>query len=161
MSDITFETVRLFRGRMEISLPEGFVDMPDYLAKRKYPSRYRPPLILMSGDTLVNYGFQLTETPLAKVQLTEAIEGFLYSSRRIMPAARFGTVQYIDRADGQTAYYSYEVAAADTDIFQITYITDIDGKLLHGMFNCLLQEKERWERAALKSIGSIKEVSRE
>lgn len=160
MNDIMFETIKLFRGRMEIRLPEGFVDMPDYLAKRKYPSKYRPPVILMSKDTLVNYGFQLTEAPLAGKQLRDAIEGFLYQSRRIMPAAHFGEIQYTDRVDGQVAYFSYEVPAADTDIFQITYITDIEGKLLHGMFNCLSQERENWEETALSSIRSVKEVNK-
>lgn len=160
MNEIVYETVKLFRGRMEIRLPEGFVDMPDYLAKRKYPSKYRPPVILMSKDTLVNYGFQLTEAPLARRQLPDAIEGFLYNSRRIMPAARFGEIQYTDRVDGQAAYFSYVAPAADTDIFQITYITDIEGKLLHGMFNCLLQERENWEETALSSIRSVKEANK-
>lgn len=160
MSDIVFETIKLFRGRMEISLPEGFVDMPDYLAKKKYPSKYRPPVILMSRDSLVNYSFQLTEASLSRTQLPDAIEGFLYNSRKIMPTAQFSKIQYADRVNGQVAYYSYEVSAADTDIFQITYITDIDGKLLHGMFNCLLQERENWEETALSSIRSVKEVGK-
>lgn len=158
MRDIVFETVRLFRGQMEIGLPEGFVDMPDYLAKKKYPSKYRPPVILMSKDALVNYGFRLTEFPLAKTQLTRAIEEFLQNSKRVMPAAHFSEIRYIDRAGGQTAYFSYDVPTADTDIFQIIYVTDIEGKLLHGIFNCLLQERENWEEIALSSIRSVKEV---
>ncbi len=160
MNETVFETIKLFRGRMEVSLPEGFVDMPDYLAKRKYPSRHRPPVLLMSRDTLVNYGFHLTEAPLAGNRLRDAMETFLYQSRRVMPGAHFGGIQYTDRVDGQAAYFSYEVPAADTDIFQITYITDIGGKLLHGMFNCLSQERENWEETALSSIRSIKEVGK-
>lgn len=36
--EMVYEKVKLFRKQMEILIPEGFKDMPDYVAKKKYPS---------------------------------------------------------------------------------------------------------------------------
>ena len=160
MEDILLKNVTLFDGRVEIRLPEGFVDMPQDIAKRKYPSKYRPPVILMSKDTLVNYGFHLVDFPLPKEQISKAIGGFLWNAKRVKPAAHFSEIQYIDKADGQVAFFSYDAAAADADIFQIIFVTDIEGKVLYGIFNCLIQERENWEEIALSSIKSIKEVGK-
>lgn len=52
--DIRYRPVSLFEGRMEIMLPEGFREMPEEMAKWKYPSIYRPPIIMMSEDMRVN-----------------------------------------------------------------------------------------------------------
>lgn len=57
MNNTIFETIRLFRGRMEISLPEGFADMPDYLARSnadyKSIKNKDGKEILMTPETLV------------------------------------------------------------------------------------------------------------
>ena len=45
--EMVYEKVKLFRKQMEILIPEGFKDMPDYVAKKKYPSKHRPPVILI------------------------------------------------------------------------------------------------------------------
>ncbi len=36
--EMVYEKVKLFRKQMEILIPEGFKDMPDYVAKKKYPN---------------------------------------------------------------------------------------------------------------------------
>lgn len=52
--EMVYEKVKLFRKQMEILIPEGFKDMPDYVAKKKYPSKHRPPVILMDKNNMVN-----------------------------------------------------------------------------------------------------------
>ena len=38
--EMVYEKVKLFRKQMEILIPEGFKDMPDYVARKKYPSKH-------------------------------------------------------------------------------------------------------------------------
>ena len=53
--EMVYEKVKLFRKQMEILIPEGFKDMPDYVARKKYPSKHRPPVILMDKNNMVNF----------------------------------------------------------------------------------------------------------
>lgn len=158
MSGTEFKEVKLFRGRMSILLPENFKDMPDYIAKKKYPSKHRPPIIITSEDTLVNYLFNLLEKTLPKPEMGNAVQGLYDNLKRSQPMSRFDKINMIDRVNGQAAWFSYESQVLDADLFQIAYVTDIEGKLMCGAFNCLAADKNKWFDDALYSIRSIRET---
>lgn len=158
MAEIEFTDVKMFRGRMTIALPEHFKDMPEYVAKRKYPSKYRPSIIMTSEDTLVNYLFDLVERPLPKSELYNAAKGLYDNLKRTQPMGRFDEINLTDRINGQVAWFSYHTQVMDADLFQIAFLTDIDGKLMYGMFNCLKEQKDSWFDNALYSITSIRET---
>lgn len=156
-----FERVKLCRNRLEIELPCGFVDMPDYLAKRKFPSKFRPPVILMSKDTMVTYSFHLMDVLLSDAELMEATKGFYLNMKKNTASGRFDEIQIIEREGGKVAAFSYEAAAMDADIFGVIYVTGIEGKLLYGAFNCIQPEREKWEGIAYYSVSSIREVNKD
>ena len=81
--EMVYEKVKLFRKQMEILIPEGFKDMPDYVARKKYPSKHRPPLILMDKNNMVNFTFHLMDMTLAEGQLNKAAEGFVKSMKQV------------------------------------------------------------------------------
>lgn len=158
---IKLEKVRLCRGRVEVLLPEGFKDMPDYLAKKKYPSKHRPPIILMNENNLVNYTFHLMEKPLPWSQLEIAAKSFVKNLKLTMPQAKFDELEFGERRQGKIAWITYESMAIDADIFNLVFLTAIEGKLLYGSFNCVLELKEQWKDIAMQSILSIEEVGEE
>lgn len=158
MAEIEYENRKLFRGRMEIKLPADFKDMPDYLAKKKYPSKFRPPIIIMNEDTTVNYLFNLLEVNLSKSEIVEATKGLYNNLKRNHPTGKFGQINITDRENGQVAWFAYETQAVDAELFNIAYVTDIDGTLLNGAFNCLLAHKDIWLDRVVYSIQSIQEV---
>ena len=154
-----FETVKLFRSRIEVEIPCDFVDMPDYVAKKKYPSKHRPPVILMSRDTAINYSFNLMDVPLKQEDMMRAGDGFYINMKKMTPTGCFEDLQEITREDGmKVVSFSYEAPAVDEDIFGIIYLTAIRGKLLYGGFNCLLRDRQIWEDTAFHTIRSIREV---
>ena len=73
--EMVYEKVKLFRKQMEILIPEGFKDMPDYVARKKYPSKHRPPVILMDKNNMVNFTFHLMDMALAEGQLKKGGRG--------------------------------------------------------------------------------------
>lgn len=160
--EMAFEKVKLFRKQMEIFLPEGFKDMPDYIAKKKYPSKHRPPMILMNEDNCVNFTFHLMDVALAENQLEKAADGFAKSMKQVYTNAKFQELQYGKRNDGsKMAWLSYESMAIDADMFNIMFITSLDGKMLYGSFNCILEMQKDWEEIALYCIRSIKQTEEE
>ncbi len=158
MTGKDFETVKLFRGRMSVALPPDFKDMPDYIAKKKYPSKFRPPVIMMNKDTTVNYLFHLMEQSLPRAELANAAKGFYSNIKRTCPKGRFDEIKMIDRADGKAAWFAYDAPAIDAELFHVAYLTDIEGKLMYGAFNCLLEDKDIWADHVLYSIASIQEA---
>lgn len=157
-----YEKVKLFRNRMEIVLPEGFKDMPDYLAKRKYPSKHRPPVIMMDKNNIVNFTFNLTDAVLAENQIKKAAEGFAKSIKQVCRSAKIQELQYGERSDGnKIAWLPYENMAVDADIFNIMFLTPLDGKLLSGSFNCILEVQKEWEGTAMYCIRSIEQTKEE
>lgn len=155
--EMVYEKVKLFRKQIEILLPEGFRDMPDYIAKKKYPSKHRPPVILMDENNMVNFTFHLMDMPLAEGQLNKAAEGFFKSMKQVYTNAKFQKLQYGERNDGaKMAWLGYETMAMDADIFNIMFLTSAEGRLLYGSFNCILEMKDEWEEIAMYCIRTIK-----
>lgn len=155
--NMNLEQIRLFRGRMAVSLPEGFRDMPDYLARKKYPSKYRPPVILMDAQNLVNVTFHLMEQPLPETQLEKAMKALVRNLKQTFPQANFDEITYADRKGGRVAWIPYAGMAMDADIFYIVFLTPLNGKVLYGSFNCPLEMRGQWEDVAVNIIGSIVE----
>ena len=48
--------------------------------------------------------------------------------------------------------------AIDADMFNIMFITSLDGKMLYGSFNCILEMQKDWEEIAMYCIRSIKQT---
>ena len=46
-------------------------------------------------------------------------------------------------------------------IFNIMFITPLEGKLLYGSFNCILEMQDEWEEIAMYCIGTIKKAEEE
>ena len=152
--EMVYEKIKLFRKQMEILIPEGFKDMPDYVAKKKYPSKHRPPVILMDKNNMVNFTFHLMDMALAEGQLKKAAEGFVKSMKQVYVNAKFQELQYGERN-------AYETMAIDADIFNIMFITPLEGKLLYGSFNCILGMQDEWEEIAMYCIRTITKVEEE
>ena len=51
--------------------------------------------------------------------------------------------------------------AIDADIFNIMFITPLEGKMLYGSFNCILGMQDEWEKIAMYCIRTIKKVEEE
>ena len=155
---VNYEQIKLFRGRMKILLPENLKDMPDYLAKKKYPSKHRPPVILMNEDNTVNYSFHLMENPLPENQLEKAMGGMIKGLKKAMPQAEFEKTSYVEENGKKIAWTAYENEVLDGRLFFIVFMTPVDGKVLYGAFNCPAKMREEWEEHALYSIKSITEA---
>ena len=136
--------------------------LPDYVAKKKYPSKHRPPVILMDKNNMVNFTFHLMDMALAEGQLKKAAEGFVKSMKQVYVNAKFQELQYGERNDGgKIAWLAYETMAIDADIFNIMFITPLEGKLLYGSFNCILGMQDEWEEIAMYCIRTITKVEEE
>lgn len=156
-----FEKNVLFDGRMEMFLPEEFDDMPREMLQKKYPSELRPQIVKtnVSGD--INFTFSLLETKVGYEQLSDTVSDYMSVIRRLQPGNLFfdkGTLMTVNTGCAWTEFSSY---AINEDLYNMLFLSVIEGKLMLGMFNCPLSQGSDWKSFRNQILGTISDITKE
>lgn len=156
---VHFSENRIFDGRMSVMLPESFVDMPEKYAKQKYPSEQRPQVIKTSLDTTVNFTFSLLDSAFEKAFIPEVLNQFKNILQKVNPAFIFYE-QGVD-VERKLGWFDFKSYGIDEQIYNIMYVTPVDGKLMHGIFNCQYRDIMEWKEAAKQVIFSVRDCTKD
>lgn len=157
---LIFETCELFDGKMSIMLPMSFVDMPLKLAKIKYPSEQRPQVIKTDLLGSTNFAFNFFQKPILPNQLKEVADGFQGTIRKVNPANVFYESVEEQLGDLPICWFDFKGHAIDEQTYNVVYLTIIGKCLLHGIFNCTLEDMDHWKTPAFDVIRSIEDMTR-
>lgn len=156
---IRFQWFFIFDGLYRILLPQNFIQMPEAIAKVRYMSRYRPPVILTSPSYDENFGFHLLDYENAELDrlirqmqdtvLRHAPETILYDT---------GTVNMI-QMEGR--WFEYKNFTVDEETYNMQFLIQSDPYLLVGTFNCRMIYYDEWKPLVLKSLEQIERVGKE
>ena len=113
---VTFAPAQLFDGKVELLLPESFVDMPAKLAKIKYPSEYRPQRIKTNLLGNVNFAFNLFPQPITPEQLPRAAQTFARMIKQMNPSTVFYDKATEDLGDSKLSWFDFKGYAIDTQL---------------------------------------------
>ena len=138
-------------------LPEGFVDMLPEMARIKYPSEQRPREIRMNGDGTVNFTFSLFEAELEEQQIEDALGQFKSVIRKVNPAFVFYDLAV--EKDKALGWFDFKSYGFDEQIYNVMYITPIEGKLMHGIFNCLYRDILEWKEPVHQIMMSVTDLT--
>lgn len=155
---VQFEEKELFPNKMSIMLPVSFVKMPSKLAKVKYTSQQRPQIIMTSLDTTVNFGMSMTEAEMQVDQIKILSKQMMEALKRLNPAFAFYDNQF-ETKHVPLGWFEFKSYGIDTDVYNLMLISIIDGKMLHGVFNCDYADTLEWRDAARQMIYSIQDIS--
>lgn len=158
---VKFRECRLFQEKVSLWLPESFVDMPMKIARVKYPSEQRPQIIKTDLLGSTNFAFNLFDKPIKPTQMKSAADGMRDIIKKVNPANVFYEDGVEPLGDTQLAWFEFKGHGIDTQIYNIVYITSIGGKLLHGIFNCAIADRDEWRGPAFQVIRSIKDRTAE
>lgn len=154
---VLFEKTELFDHKMQIMLPKSFTDMSIELAKLKYPMEQRPQVIKTNEATDINFTFSLLDQPLTNSQVKTAKDSLKKIMKTVRPDMRF-TEDGMENVEGRTiGWFELIYNGLDGKLYNIMYFTPVDGKMLHGIFNCPLKEAENWKPIVLKLMRTIQE----
>ncbi len=154
---IEFEEVKLFDDKMVIALPKTFIDMPKKIAEIKYPSNQRPQIIKTDLLGATNFAFNLFDQPVEKEQLQEVATTFKQMIQKVNPANIFYDQQVEPLEDSSIAWFDFKGYAIDTQVYYIYFVTVIDGNLLHGIFNCMMEDVEEYKEVAFLVMKTIRD----
>ncbi len=153
-----FERKELFDNRMSIMLPETFIDMPIEQAKLKYPMEQRPQVIKTNEAGDINFTFSLIEQQMNNNYVEELMRFFKKVLKTAQPSNVFHEEKVEQIGELTVGWFDYVSNGYDKKLYNIVYVLPVDGKLLHGVFNCALEDGANWRTVALQVIRSIKET---
>lgn len=154
---VHFEKVHVLDGKVSILLPEGFVDMPSETARIKYPSEQRPQEIMTSDDGTVNFTFSLFEADFNEGQIEDALGQFKAVIRKVNPAFIF--YDFVVETDKALGWFDFKSYGLDEQIYNVMYITPVNGKLMHGIFNCLYRDILEWKEPVHQVMMSVTDLT--
>ena len=154
---IDFQETPLFHEKMTILLPATFVDMPQKIARIKYPSEQRPQIIKTDLLGSTNFAFNLFDKAIKPAQMKSAADGMKSILKKVNPANIFYESGTEPLCETMLSWFEFKGHGIDTQIYYIMFLTSIGGKLMHGIFNCAVADMEAWKEAAFQVIRSIQD----
>lgn len=156
---VNFKEVKILKDRVSVMLPDTFVDMPSGIAKLKYSSEQRPQVIKTSLDTTVNFTFSLYNVDFGEKYIEAALEQFRGIIRKVNPAFIF--YELVVEKDKDIGWFDFKSYGLDSQIYNIMYVKPIEGKLMHGIFNCMYRDVLDWKNAAHQIMLSVTDCTKE
>ena len=140
------EKISILSDKVELLMPESFEIMTEEMAKLKYPSERRPTIIYTNESGSVNIAFNHTENQATSDQLSDYKDSFVETFSNLYPSAQWyrADVETINGAD--FGVLEMITPAVDTEIYNLMWFTDLDGRLLLATFNCTKEQMDEWKR---------------
>lgn len=154
---VHFKETQVLNDKVSVMLPEGFVDMPHEAAKMKYPSEQRPQVIKTSDDGTVNFTFSLYEVEFNGRQTEDALGQFKAVIRKVNPAFIF--YDFVIETDKALGWFDFKSYGLDEQIYNVMYIIPVEGKLMHGIFNCLYRDILEWKEPVHQIMMSVTDLT--
>lgn len=157
---VQFERKELFKDKLSIMLPVSFVTLPQKLAKIKYSSQQRPQVIKTSRDTTVNLGMSMADVEIYEENIKQLRNQTQEALKRLNPTFIFYDSN-IETKNVPLGWFEFKSYGIDSDVYNLMFISIIDGKILHGTFNCDYEDTLEWRDAARQMMYSILDISKE
>jgi len=138
-----------------IMLPVSMKEMPEIYAKIKYPSEFRPQVILTTQDLSVNMGFTLYPEELwaDNDNMMELIRYIQSAIKRSDPSCRM--YPCVNLKEVQGGYFAFRSHAMDSDLYNVMMIAAVGENLVQGSFNCYYRDYQKWKRTVLMMWETI------
>jgi hypothetical protein len=157
ITNIELEKKILLENKIEILIPKEFKVMPKEMRKLKYPGANAPELVLSDEDGTVNIAFSIVANTRANQStISGYVDAISNSMNKAHPEAAWKG-KGIEVINGRkVGYLKLITDAVDQKIYNYLFLTDLDGKLMIGTFNCVQKYLPEWEPVADEMVKSFK-----
>ena len=151
---------RKFVYGFSMIVPESFMDMPPEVAKRMFPYEDRPEIIISDSGYRICIAFNSTE--LESRSPEDKLSGFQGFIKRICPTSVFFFSGIYNLSNGlKIVHYDYRYPAVDSDLYDLTFFTDLPDMELLGWFICPVALKDKWEPLIREMVQTIQVETKE
>lgn len=153
---IDLVTKSLLNNKIEIKIPKNFNVMSEELMKIKYPSERRPTIVYSNESGGINVGLNLTQNQANQELISPYKDNLVQSLKKAYPTAVWNDSGVKEINGKQVGYLELITPALDTEIYNLMFFTDLDGKLLMCTFNCTKETMQDWVQTAKEIMNSLK-----
>lgn len=155
---VQFVPFPLFEGKVSALIPRNFMEMPEKIAKARYISSYRPPVLLTSAGYDENFGFHLLrrEEIGGYHTLKELISQMQDAVQLHAPETVFYGMGNICPKGAEGMWFEYKNFTLDDETYNLQFLIGSDLYLLAGTFNCRMCFYDEWKEPVLNSLEYIK-----
>lgn len=154
-----FERKELFDHKLSIVLPKNFTWMEEGMAKIKYPMESRPQVIYTNASGTVNFAFNHQDVQIAPTQVKDCSMQLKAVIAKVHPAYIFGESAAEAMDNIQLSWFEFVSFAVDMDIYNFTYVANVEDKILHGIFNCPAESAQEWKIVVKQVMRTMKDLT--
>ena len=133
----------LLDGKVYIAVPRDFELMSEDIARLKYPSERRPPIVFTNTEGTVNITVKPTAQRVTEANIDSARISLTESLRRIYPSGNVGS-RLFDLGDRTAFFINMTTPAIDTEIRNMITGAAVDGRLVLFGFNVTRELESEW-----------------
>jgi hypothetical protein len=153
---IDLEIKSLLNDKVELKIPKDFDIMPEKLMKLKYPSERRPTLVYSNETGGINVALSLTQNQASQQMIPAHKDNFVQTFKNLYPSAEWKDSGVKTINGRKVGYLELITPAIDTEIYNLMFFSDLDGKLLLCTFNCTKKSIDEWTPIAKEIMNSLK-----
>lgn len=146
----------IIEKKFSILIPQTFSIMSEELAKIKYPTEQRPKIIYTNEAGTVNVAFSHTQNKAMNSQ----IKDFKNYLKEVLTNQYGSATWYSERIETisgkNVGILELLTPAIDTNIYNLIFFFELNGRLMMGTFNCTEKEMDDYKPVANSIFKSIK-----
>lgn len=139
-----------------ILVPDIMGIMPEQFARIKYPSEFRPQVILTTLNLSTNIGFSLFYRSIELDEIENLSWRMEAAIKRDHPDYRFQGEQKMKKVDGYR--FSFRSHALDDDLFNLMSVVHLKRHTALVSFNCLYKKYKQWEEPIVLMLETIHSI---
>ncbi|TVX86824.1 hypothetical protein [Paenibacillus agilis] len=149
------EQRQILDNKVNVLVPTGFEIMSEEMAATKYPGENRPTLIFSDEDASINVAFNHLPTSIKEDELDEFIAATKKQFEQIHPNATWYDDGVTTINNKTVGYLELLTPAVDTNVYNLMFVTELDGRILLGTFNCTEEQMKEWQLSAKEIMHSL------
>ncbi|MCR8846385.1 hypothetical protein NQ117_22115 [Paenibacillus sp. SC116] len=149
------EQKQILDNKVSVLVPKGFEIMSEEMAATKYPGGNRPTLIFTDEDASINVAFNHLPTPISEEELEKFVAATKKQFEQLHPTATWYGDGVTTINNKTVGYVELLTPAIDTNVYNLMFMTEVDGRILLGTFNCTEEQMEEWRLSAKEIMHSL------
>ncbi len=152
---VFFESKVLLNGKAELLIPTVFNLMDAESISAKYPSKQSGDFeVYTNNDGNINIAFEHLPDKATMNDLPKLREFFEQQFNQPSIDFRKSEIKKINGRD--FVVIEMVTPTADTEVYNLMFVTSSGGRLLMGTFNCTIDKQKEWQPLAERMLASVK-----
>lgn len=133
--ELSLQAIKLFDDGLKAYVPEQYTQSTLKELRIKYPSEQRPQIVYRDKRDTINIGFQIVEESVPDEHIVDMRDVMRDAYKQVNPVSDILDQGLIEVDGRPLGYYSFNSFALGGQMYNMVYVTRLNGYLLIGVMN--------------------------